>query len=626
MSIKKMFADSLAFLRGAGEGAVTTNRCIATIVFIIGLVLCANTPLLRASHTSPAVLRSFRVDLNAHPNRGQHIAVNPAAGRVYVGGYSPRSSEGALQVIDLGTGATLSEIRLPYVVTGLAVNPLTNRIYAASHNPTPDFPCCSTLVVLDGETHAVLANVPVGGYPDSVAVNPATGRVYVANILDVKVIDGSTHEIVATIPAPSNLASVALDQAVNQLYVGAGRSRVNVFDLTTHAFVTSVFLADDSSNVARLVVNPRTHRVYAGHGKRVAIIDGTTNVLRTTVELPMGGGGLAVDPSTERVYVSYNEYFDGWRGQLAVIDGTTDILLPPVSSPHVLRGPLTVNPAADRVYALSHKGVGCMIEFGDGDAAAFDVAVPEIAEPVFSVNPKSVDESSTLMAVVVDDRGTIAEAEYWMNGPGLPQDRWYEPMEIVGSDVSATIGARLSAGLYEVVVRARDNEPCNFAYAQSEPLVVYDPEGPSVTGAGRIIPSGPTSESFPPDNLPGMDGTAAAQISFNVRYQADNSTVPSGALQLNFTAGDFRATVTRFHWLVSTLGMVYVRGTARIGSIPDEHELLMSVIDGDLLDPPTADRVDIRLYAPGAEPLRVYNEPRYKASGAVQGQIAVRSR
>src|SRR5438132_14037951 len=92
---------------------------------------------------------------------------------------------------------------------GVAVNPLTNRIYVANSDD-------NTVSVIDGSTNTVIATILVGSHPVGVGVNPLTDRVFVAdNGLGigpgtVSVIDATTNSVIATIPVDQNPFAVAV--------------------------------------------------------------------------------------------------------------------------------------------------------------------------------------------------------------------------------------------------------------------------------------------------------------------------------------------------------------------------------------------------------------------------------
>jgi YVTN family beta-propeller protein len=84
--------------------------------------------------------------------------------------------------------------------TGAAVNSLNNRVYVTNFED-------NTVTVINGGANKVTATIPVGHHPAAIAVNPVTNTVYAANFIPdrtVSVIDGQTKEVTATIPVGRN--------------------------------------------------------------------------------------------------------------------------------------------------------------------------------------------------------------------------------------------------------------------------------------------------------------------------------------------------------------------------------------------------------------------------------------
>ena len=78
---------------------------------------------------------------------------------------------------------------------GLAVNPVTNRIYASDADN-------GQYIVIDGQSNTVIAQVPVASQPGGIAANPKTDRIYVVGTGFpglIMVFDGATNTQVASI-------------------------------------------------------------------------------------------------------------------------------------------------------------------------------------------------------------------------------------------------------------------------------------------------------------------------------------------------------------------------------------------------------------------------------------------
>jgi YVTN family beta-propeller protein len=284
------------------------------------------------------------------------------------------------------------------------VNPVTNTIYAANG-------FYRTLSVVDGATDTVTAAVPIDGMTQEVAANPATDMAYVAyqDYTDssgrVAVVDGATNAVNTTIDTGGNsIGSLAVDSATNTTYALAGdfdpntleyvRSWVSVIDGSTNAATATidlpghmediavnpvtgtVFLADFTN--ARLLVidastnqitgtipiggyprsvtvNPATNTVYVATSSDIAVVDGATNTVTTTIPAPANtyyNGAVAVDASTNTVFARQD---GNGQSSLVVIDAATNTVASTVSLGSDAVFSLAANPTTGRVYGGSRS-------------------------------------------------------------------------------------------------------------------------------------------------------------------------------------------------------------------------------------------------------------------------------
>jgi YVTN family beta-propeller protein len=292
----------------------------------------------------------------------------------------------------------------------LAVNSVTNRVYITSRDN-------NKLIVLDGNTQAPVAEVSVGARPFGVAVNLATNRVYVAGFDDgrLSVIDGATNQAVCNLLLGARLSYVGVNAQTNRIYVTShGLPGVFVVDGATNTVarvVTGAFVApfgvavgetldrvyvgdrdlqqivtlDGEGNVLAsqtiqlqpagvapyaMAFNPRTSRLYVmlaagGSVNRVQIFQATQGglLLLTTVQVgeggPNGGGGVAVNTATNRVYVT-----NSVSNTVSVIDGLTNQLratIPVGIDPFGV----AANPITGLIFAANRTG-NTLSSFYDG--------------------------------------------------------------------------------------------------------------------------------------------------------------------------------------------------------------------------------------------------------------------
>ena len=103
------------------------------------------------------------------------VAVDVLTDRIYAN--SCTSGTCNIVVINGRTNKVITEIPVTtgslVGIQGMAVNPVTNRIYASDADN-------QELIVIDGGTNTVVTNVIVPSQPGGISVNPKTDRIYVA--------------------------------------------------------------------------------------------------------------------------------------------------------------------------------------------------------------------------------------------------------------------------------------------------------------------------------------------------------------------------------------------------------------------------------------------------------------
>lgn len=201
------------------------------------------------------------------------------------------------------------------------------------------------------------------------------------------VIDGDTDQIIGEIQLGDNLTSVntiAVNTQTNRIYVGA-YFFVTVIDGATNLKVGVINqLANDQYELA---VNPVTNRVYIsdyamyqGDYDSVHVYDGETLALITTVNIPgsnthpyVESVGVAVNPNTNKVYAT-------WSGEdtLFMIDGDTNAITKTANSSFSKDEPtVMVNPYTNYVYV--------------GGSTSFNGETLEVVPSTYFGNIRAVD-------------------------------------------------------------------------------------------------------------------------------------------------------------------------------------------------------------------------------------------
>jgi YVTN family beta-propeller protein len=265
------------------------------------------------------------------------IAVNAATNNVYVTDYT----SGNLSVID---GATNSANTIQFSTgnypngvghpLGVASNSVTNRVYVLDWLTDGT---ANNLYVLDGTTYKVDAQIPVGGSQTGVAVNTLTNTVYatgetaVAGVSQdvLAVINGSENTLVQNIAITGNMGVVA-DEITNTVYVLTNNAVVVVNGSTNQVTATIPLGGTPVGNrPGAIAINPVTQMIYVamclvdGNGPNaylndhsITMISGISNTVTGIVVLPDFPNGVTVDPTTNLIYAAEDS-------ETTVINGTT---------------------------------------------------------------------------------------------------------------------------------------------------------------------------------------------------------------------------------------------------------------------------------------------------------------
>ena len=253
--------------------------------------------------------------------------------------------------------------------TALAVNPVTNKIYAVNKDD-------GTVTVIDGDDNTI-QTVPVGSMPDAAAVNAATNKTYVGNVMgqSVTVIDGETNAT-ETIDVGMYANEFAINPVTNKIYVVSyGYDRVIVLDGADNSITATIDVGDAPTPIA---VNPATNKIYVGNlnDDSITVIDGATNQTET-VNVGDRPIALAVNPVTNKIYVA-NQGASGVGCSVMVIDGASNTVTGTVDvgySP----GAVAVNPVTNQIYVVNQGTVSIS---GSGSVTVIDGATDTVADTV----------------------------------------------------------------------------------------------------------------------------------------------------------------------------------------------------------------------------------------------------
>ena len=292
-------------------------------------------------------------------NAPSGVAVNPITNKVYVA----NQNDATVSVIDGATNNATS-VATGNLPQSVAVNPVTGQVFVANGSD-------NTVAVIQGPANATTL-VSVGTKPEAAAVNPVTNQAYVVNQGDgsnpstMTVIDGNNLNNTSTVPVGVSPLGVAVNSVTNRIYVAnSGSNNVMVVDGAVNSVIATIPVGQDPQAMA---VNPVTNQIYVCNtvDGTVTAIDGATNKT-TTITLgppPTVVASVAVNPVTNLIYVSYLLVQNGQSGVLlGIIDGSTNTLqVSIVLGTETLPSPqLVVNPTTNKVYIANSPNSGSLV-------------------------------------------------------------------------------------------------------------------------------------------------------------------------------------------------------------------------------------------------------------------------
>ena len=225
----------------------------------------------------------------------------------------------------------------------------------------------------------VTATKSLGYYPFDIDVNPNTNRIYVTTFNHVTynssyafVIDGATNSVIDKLWAgyDNGFEGVGVNQKTNRIYVAdTSYSRIAIIDGTTDAITETI---EGIPYPHYLAVNPSTNKIYVqSNNQDIFVINSMTNTVSksfracgtyTMDNQPQGNilpVDVAVNPVTNMAYVACVKAIKVMGGSyqsaasyVAVIDGATDTVLKNVTlgSSNAWPSGIRVNPDTNRIY------------------------------------------------------------------------------------------------------------------------------------------------------------------------------------------------------------------------------------------------------------------------------------
>ena len=294
----------------------------------------------------PASAQTLVTDITV-PGMPNGIAVNPNNNRIYVAIPATTSSDAPeVAVIDGYTNSIIDEVSVPTGVQFVAVNLSTGFVYATGCI----YPAnrCSVSVI-NGATDEITTTIPIDGTEgigvQGIAVDPILNRIYVAddNTNQLVVINGVTNQTLYVYDVNAELLGMAVDFGTHQLLAAPSGSVLDLFNGTTYkeSQIRVGFINQD------VAVNSYTSLAYVTNNAGNTL--GIVNLKTFTASSILIGNvpyGVSVDYLSNLIFVSIG------TGEVVELNGSTNTKTGGVYAPSSY---LDVNPVTRTVYASSQE-------------------------------------------------------------------------------------------------------------------------------------------------------------------------------------------------------------------------------------------------------------------------------
>jgi DNA-binding beta-propeller fold protein YncE len=225
---------------------------------------------------------------------------------------------------------TATSIPVGSSIQGLAVNPVTNLVYAADYNN-------AVVKVLDAANdYNVVDSIAVGMQPYSVAVDQANNIIYVVNqnitgpqniLGTLSIIDGATAKVTSTLNLPDIPIQVVVNQSTGDAYTGGS----NVTRIANGAIAKSIPVGPSAVTGICVSAESEVAFIYLGPHFQFWLARATADTLTPidqTVVVPLNANGIGANVDTHIIYTTalqagVVQSWDGRNSPPTVVSTTT---------------------------------------------------------------------------------------------------------------------------------------------------------------------------------------------------------------------------------------------------------------------------------------------------------------
>ncbi len=272
-----------------------SRRWTLLVVSTLGLVALGIVPIARTAPQASGyhIVRTIPVTGN---DGWDYLTVDHDAQRLYI-------SRGThVQVLDLKTGQLAGDIPDTQGVHGIALAPEFGRGFTSNGR-------AATVTIFDLNTLAKIGEAKTDPGPDAILYDPASKRVFTMNGRSgtTTAIDAASGNVVGSVTLGGKIEFAVADGA-GHIYANIeDKSELVEFDSEKLTLLNTWPVAPCESP-SGLAIDREHHRLFLGcENKMMAIVDGQTGKVVTTVPIGSGVDANRFDPGTQLAFSSNGE-------------------------------------------------------------------------------------------------------------------------------------------------------------------------------------------------------------------------------------------------------------------------------------------------------------------------------
>jgi YVTN family beta-propeller protein len=290
----------------------------------------------------------------------EELAVNYLTNRIYVALPSFGSTADSIAVIDGKSDTVVDTISIPPVGQRVAVDVVTNAIYAAGCYTDDNGDQQCEVAVVNGWNKKVRRTITVtttsGAGIEGIAVDPLTGTVFISNASDnvIDVIHRGSDKVNDEISVEQSPFGITANPFNNRVYVALSNGTVDVIDVAKQTITATTTVGGTNAGIA---VNWLTGNVFVTDNtlgySTVGVLSGT-GVIQANIGVGRTPLGIDVDLNTNLTFVANTQ-----GNTLSVIDGSTNAVTATLA---VMGQYVAVNPVTEKVYVTGSSKITVLNE------------------------------------------------------------------------------------------------------------------------------------------------------------------------------------------------------------------------------------------------------------------------